>query len=297
MAVLFYAGRGGREAISQKAGQRIILIGGVLFPTVVLAALLSYALWLMPTVRPVTAQANSRLTLDVTSEQFWWRIAYPPEGDLPGFETANEIRLPLGERVGFRLHAADVIHSFWVPALGGKMDMIPGRTNFLSLEATRPGLYRAPCAEFCGTSHAVMGLTVVVMEQSAFDAWRKAQAQLQPVAAASGTAPRPATGNGPVVAADQTDRGQDGLAIFQRHGCAACHALRGTTAQGKIGPDLTRLGERATLAAGALPNTQEALAAFIRNPQKAKPGALMPAFPMIPPEELATLADYLRASP
>ena len=298
MAVLFYAGRCRSRAISQKAGQRIILFGGVLFPTLVLAALLSYALWLMPMVRPVAARADVALTIDVTGEQFWWRVSYPAQDGLPAFETANEIRLPVGERVGFNLRSADVIHSFWVPALGGKMDMIPGRANFLSLKATRTGLYRAPCAEFCGTSHAVMGLTVVVMEPEAFAAWRRAQDQGQGLVEAGAEQPAalpvPADG-GPAQGAGIDEA--SGIALFQRHGCAACHALRGTPAQGRIGPDLTRLGERATLAAGTLPNTQAALMRFIRNPQADKPGALMPAFPMIPEQDLIALARYLRADP
>ena len=167
------------------------------------------------------------------------------------------------------LKAKDVIHSFWIPVLGGKMDMIPGRTNISSLLPTRTGVYRAPCAEFCGTSHALMAFSVIVMEPADYMAWRRAQA----------------LGNG--------TGGREGERLFAFHGCAGCHGIRGTTPAASLGPDLTLFGQRQTVGAGALANTTENVARFIRNPGAVKPGAQMPAFDMLPERDIAVIADYL----
>jgi len=213
----------------------------------------------------------------VTGEQWWWRVAYTTPAGAQGKETvvrsANEIRLPAGQRVELVLDSPDVIHSFWIPPLGGKMDMIPGRTTRLVLEPTRAGSYRGACAEFCGPSHALMAFSVEVMEPAAFERWLAAEA-----------AP---------AAAPEEVAAQRGQRLFLDVGCGACHAVRGTEAAGEIGPDLTHLASRATLAAGTLPMTRDALERWISDPQAVKPGALMPAFGVLGESRVADIAAYL----
>lgn len=267
MTLLLYAVRSRDH--SERTASRLILWGGAVLPSAVVIGLLTYALWLMPALRPFTADAASTLRIDITGSQFWWRVVYrSPEGAT--VTSANEIRLPVGERVELRLASDDVIHSFWVPSLGGKMDMIPGRINRLSLQAAKPGIYRGPCAEYCGTSHALMALQVVALPPEAFERWLTAQAK-----------PSPSVG-------------ADSAHLFQLHGCGACHAIAGTEAKGVLGPDLSHLGSRTTLAAGILPNTTDNIARFITDPERIKPGTKMPAFGMLPPEDIRVLATWLR---
>lgn len=270
VGLLLHAARRRKAPWTEEQASRVILFGGVAFPVVVLLALLAYAVWLMPVIRPwFTQQAPQPEMIEVTGEQFWWRIRYPAVDSMPAFETANELRLPVGERVAFSLEAADVIHSFWIPVLGGKMDMIPGRANTSSLLPTKTGVFRAPCAEFCGTSHALMAFSVIVMEPADYLAWRRAQV----------------AGNG--------TRGSEGERLFAFHGCAGCHGIRGMTQAASLGPDLTFFGQRQTVGAGTLANTVENVTRFIRNPDAVKPGAKMPAFDMLPDTDIAAIADYL----
>lgn len=270
IGLMVYAFRASRRRPHPEASQALILWGGAVFPSIVLMLLLAYTLWLMPNLRPWFDGRGAGPRIEVTGEQYWWRIRYlDAQGELL-FETANELRLPLGEPTTFSLLARDVIHSFWIPALGGKMDMIPGRTNHLTLTPTRAGVYRGPCAEFCGTSHALMGIAATVVETAQFEAWlamRRAR-----------TAP---------------DRAE-GTRLFVRHGCPACHAVDGIIeARGTIGPNLTALGDRQTIGAGTLKNTEENLALFIRDPASIKPGATMPAFDMLPQAEIDSIARWL----
>lgn len=270
VGLIIYAGRRRQQPWSEENAGKLIVWGGVAFPVTVLLALLAYAVWLMPAIRPWLARYQPEPEMiEVTGEQFWWRIRYPATSGIPAFETANELRLPRGERVAFSLKAADVIHSFWIPALGGKMDMIPGRTNTLSLLPTRTGIFRAPCAEFCGTSHTLMAFSVVVMEPEAYGIWRRAQA----------------AGNSPGAS--------EGERLFAHHGCAGCHSVRGVTSPTGLGPDLTFFGMRQTVGAGALVNTAGNVARFIRDPSAVKPGAKMPAFDMLPQDDIAAIANYL----
>ena len=242
---------------------------GIAFPAVTLAVLLGYGLWLMRETIASPQQAQTRV--EVTGEQFWWRVAYDGPAGKPIAE-ANEIRIPVGVEVEFVLRSADVIHSFWMPSLGGKLDMIPGRTNRLRLKAERAGIYRGQCAEYCGTAHAQMALEIVAMPRPEFDAWL----------AAADTSPIPA---GETV--------KRGAALFLASGCGACHAVRGTPAAGTIGPDLSRIGGRRFLAAATVPNTTENLARFIAEPAAVKPGSLMPPFAIFSGEERQALANYL----
>jgi cytochrome c oxidase subunit 2 len=247
----------------------LIIGGGVIFPTVVLAGLLIYSLPLLPQLR---APADADVRVEVSGYQWWWRVRYLPEGGEP-VELANEIRLPVGQRVEFSLTTADVIHSFWIPSLGGKMDMIPGRVNRLVLEPTEPGVYYGACAEFCGTSHALMKFVAVAMEPAAFAQWLEHQASpARPPASAL------------------AERGQQ---AFLANGCGSCHTIRGTPAAGEVGPDLTHVGSRLTLGAGIMPNEPDAFVRWIGHTGDVKPDVKMPTFGVLPAAELKAIAAYL----
>ena len=247
----------------------LIIGGGVVAPTIVLGALIAYGMPLVPVL--LEPGAGSAITIQVTAKQWWWRIQYRTAGGL--VETANELRLPLGERVALELASPDVIHSFWVPSLAGKMDVIPGRITRLALEPTQTGTFRGTCAEYCGASHARMAFSVVVMEAAAFEAWLEAQRR---------PAPSP------------TDAlMMRGAAAFMANGCAACHTIRGTPAAASIGPDLTHVGSRARIAADTLPNDRDALVRWIAQTDRIKPGVHMPAFRTLGADDLSALAAYL----
>lgn len=267
-----FAMRGRKSASEARQAKLLIIGGGVLVPTVVLAGLLVYGLAMLPEL--VARAPEGSLKIAVTGEQWWWRVRY----QLPGGEEvvlANEIRLPVGEPVEFELDSPDVIHSFWIPSLGGKMDMIPGRRTRLALEPTRTGTFRGVCAEYCGASHALMAFHVVVMEREGFAQWLAQQRQ---------PAPEPAE---PIAA--------QGREHFLANGCSACHTIRGTNADGVVGPDLTHVGSRVSLGAGILPNESEAFVRWIAQTHKVKPGVTMPHFGMLPAEELRALATYLES--
>jgi cytochrome c oxidase subunit II len=268
----FYAARVRPGPHDERVGRALILGGGVALPLVVLTGLLVPGLTMIPALR---APAGGPLRVEVSGEQWWWRVAYHRPGMEP-VESANEVRLPRGRRVELVLTSPDVIHSFWIPSLAGKVDMIPGRTNRLVLEPTRAGVVRGQCAEFCGTSHALMAFVSVVMEPDAFDAWLAREA--------AAAAPPPA--GGPAAA---------GAELFAALGCGGCHAIRGTAARGVIGPDLTHVGGRETLGAGILPNDHAALVRWIAATGEVKPDVRMPAFGMLPPAELDALAAYLES--
>ena len=172
VGLTMYATRGARTANEERLAKLLIIGGGAIVPTAILAALLVYGIGMMPNL--LARAPEGSLEIHVTGEQWWWRVRYrPPHGT--EVILANEIRLPLGETVEFQLESSDVIHSFWIPALGGKMDMIPGRTTRLALEATRPGVFRGVCAEYCGTAHALMAFSVVVMPREEFEQWLNGQ--------------------------------------------------------------------------------------------------------------------------
>jgi cytochrome c oxidase subunit 2 len=254
-------------------GARLLIIGGgVALPTVVLAGLLVYGLTLLPDLLAPAPEGS--LQIAVSGEQWWWRVRYlSSDGNGAAVELANEIRLPVGEQVEFHLESPDVIHSFWIPALGGKVDMIPGRKTRLTLEPTRTGVFRGACAEYCGTSHALMNFDVVVMEKEHFTQWLRHQTA------------RAAPPTEPLAA-----RGQE---LFLANGCGACHTVRGTAADGIVGPDLTHVGSRQSLGAGVLPNEPDGFLRWLAHTQAVKPEAPMPAFGMLPPEDLHALAAYL----
>lgn len=264
-----YASRVRPGPHSERTAGALLLGGGVVFSTVALTGLLTYGLMLMPDLRA----PGDGLKIAVAGEQWWWRVRYLPPGRSEPIESANEIRLPLGQRVEFELSSPDVIHSFWVPPLGGKVDMIPGRVTRLVLEPTRTGVFRGACAEFCGTSHALMAFSVVVLEQGAFEDWLAGEA-------AAASAPHSAA----------AARGQE---LFLQVGCGACHTVRGTAADGVIGPDLTHVASRATLGAGTLANTFETLVRWIAHTETIKPDVRMPSFGALPEEHIEAIAAYL----
>jgi cytochrome c oxidase subunit 2 len=265
-----YSVRARPESQNQRRAGFLIIGGGAVVPTVVLGVLLAYGLSMLPAL--VAPAPEGSLKVSVTGEQWWWRVRYQPPGS-EAIVMANEIRLPVGEPVEFWLESADVIHSFWIPPLGGKVDMIPGRLTRLALVPTKTGVFRGVCAEYCGTSHALMSFYVEVMEKEEFARWLAHQAA--PAGRAS----------------DQlATRGQE---LFLAQGCSACHAVRGTPANGVIGPDLTHVGSRLSLGAGILPNEPDTFQRWIAHAENAKPGVQMPAFGMLSQDELRALAAYV----
>lgn len=253
------------------AGERFVLGAGLVLPLAVLSLLLVAALLLLATRADGEAEGQP-VFADVGGEQWWWRVTYrlPDGGTLA---SANELRIPVGRPVRLALTTADVLHSFWIPSLAGKLDMVPGRTNWLTLEASRPGLYGGQCAEFCGGAHALMAFHVVAMPAAEFDAWLAAQA-----------APVPPPREGEAAA---------GAALFQTVGCGGCHAVRGTGAAGTIGPDLSRVGGRVALASGTLRNDAAAFARWLREGRHLKPENRMPDYDLLSEAEIRALALYL----
>jgi cytochrome c oxidase subunit 2 len=244
-----------------------VVAGGIVLPLLVLPWLL------IPSVRVLAALTHpepAALEVEVVGQQFWWELHYrDPRGGEP-VTTANELHLPRGRRVALRLRSVDVIHSFWVPALQGKLDLVPGKTNVTWVQADRVGTFAGHCAEYCGIQHALMRLLVVVQPPEEFDAWLAAQrAPARPPA--------------------DSARAQE---LFVLH-CSQCHVVRGTTAFfGHVGPDLTHLMSRRTLAAGTLRNVKGNLAGWIADPQTHKPGNRMPRI-ALPPADFLALVDYL----
>ena len=210
------------------------------------------------------------LRVKVTGYQWWWKIEYLDSVPSRRVTTANELVVPVGRPVAIELESGDVIHSFWVPALHGKRDLVPGRTTRLTIEASRPGVYRGECAEFCGHQHAKMALHVVAQPAAAFARWY--EEQLAPAS----------------VPADSLRRA--GMDVFLGKTCAMCHNIAGLPASGQVAPDLTHLASRRTIAAGVLPNTKGHLAGWILDPQGIKPGAKMPPNGLSPDELDAILA-------
>lgn len=262
MGAAIYAVIGRRKPKSERFADRFILVGGVAFPTLSLAVLLVFGLSLLPSWAETEAPD---LRVHVQGEQYWWRLSYEL-ADGARVETANELHLPAGGTVEFVLTSTDVIHSFWIPALGGKMDAIPGRANVLRLEPTKPGIYRGACAEFCGSAHALMAFPVTVHEPAAFDAW---------------------------LAAERQPAARSGSEAFIASGCGACHTVRGVVEKGAVGPDLTHLMARTTIAAGTLPNNRANLLAWISDPDHLKPGVRMPPFASLPEADRQAIVDYL----
>ncbi|MFC7517579.1 cytochrome c oxidase subunit II [Herbaspirillum sp. GCM10030257] len=255
------------------ARQELIIGGGIVFPVVTLSALLVYSF--ASGAIHIGRNAAPQERIEVIGELWWWRVRYLDSRGNPLFETANELRIPVGRAIEVLLKSGDVIHSFWVPNLAGKIDMIPGHVNRLQLHAAAPGVYRGQCAEYCGAQHAKMAFYVIAQEQTQYDAWLSLQAQ---------PALEPAD---PFLL--------HGRQLFLDNRCGQCHAVRGTQAAGQIGPELTHVGGRHAIAAGTLPNNSGTIAGWISGSQQIKPGNRMPSFNQFSGEELRALAAYLES--
>ena len=256
-------------AVNKDEGGMPWLYIGVGVSSVVLIAC---AVWTMFTVAAVAMPARTDLTLQVDAAQWWWSVRYDSHEADRVFTTANEIHIPVGRPVRIELTSHDVIHSFWIPHLGGKMDVIPGQTNVTWLQADQPGTYRGQCGEYCGAQHAHMAMYVIADSPQDYAIWVRDQLR---------DAAPPAT-----------EAGREGEQAFQAH-CGACHAVRGTGAGGILGPDLTHLMSRHTIAAGMLPNTPGNLAAWIADSQALKPGSRMPSL-ALSGRDLSAVVTYLQ---
>jgi len=266
-----------------------IVGGGVVLPLAVLTALLGYS-----TARTASLErvlADPPLLVTVTGRLWWWEVRYRSPAGGPDVVLANELRLPIGQATQIALLSADVIHSFWVPQLGGKRDLVPGRVNHLVVTPTQPGTFRGFCAEYCGEQHARMGLHVVALPLAEFERWLAAQA-------------RPA----PAPAPDEPGELTRGRAAFVEHGCVQCHTVRGLTATptrssgppggaaaaaAPLGPDLTHVASRLSLGAGTLPNSAGAMKRWLVDVQRLKPGARMPPYEHLDAATQDALARWL----
>lgn len=247
-------------------GNRFVIVAGIVVPCLILGVLFLISLRDMAALSAPPEKPT--VTIEVDARDWWWEVRYPDADAV----TANEIYIPAGESVRLRLLGSDVIHSFWVPRLQVKTDHIPGRVNTLWLKADEPGRYRGQCAEFCGIQHANMIFWVEAVPPAEFDSWLADQAE--PAEEPTG------------------DLAETGEEVFLRSACAGCHAVRGTEANAQVGPDLTHLAGRETIASGVLSNSRANLRRFIEDPQAVKPGIIMPPVELAD-EELGALLDYL----
>jgi cytochrome c oxidase subunit II len=257
------------SAAATREVHRVLVIAGALIPTVIVVAALVATLHVGASVADV--EPDPALTIDVVGHQYWWRVVYPDHG----IESANEIHVPVGAAVRFRLTSADVIHSFWVPRLFGKRDMTPGHISEIVVRVDEPGVYRGQCYEFCGLQHALMGFELVAHPPGEMERWLEA--------------------NGAAAVRPTDPLAERGLAVFRAAECGHCHAVRGVSepgASGAPGPDLTHFASRRMLAAATVPNHRGHLAGWLLDPQALKPGNLMPAS-ILAPDELHALLYFL----
>lgn len=253
---------------SERANVGLVIAFGMAIPATVLIALFIVSdLYVMgQTDAPPAARTDLKLV--VVGHQWWWEARYPASGVI----TANEIHIPVRTPVDLVARTADVIHSFWAPELNRKIDMIPGQNNRIELYAEKAGTYRGQCAEFCGLQHAHMSFSVIAETKPAFERWLEQQA-------------RPAAEPTEALA----ERGKE---LFDENACAGCHTIAGTRAEGTIGPNLTHLASRATIAALTIENTPHELGRWVRDPQAIKPGAKMPGLPLSD-EDFHAIVAYL----
>jgi cytochrome c oxidase subunit 2 len=250
----------------------MLIIGGLVIATAL--TVLGLTGWSYASQKKLYARVDPQITIQITGQQWWWDIRYENEQPDQVFTTANELHIPVDVPVKLKLKASDVIHSFWVPSLAGKQDLIPGQDNELHLSASRPGLYRGQCAEFCGMQHAHMAILVVAESREDFDRWRTNQL-------ASAADPQ----------GEDAKRGRD---AFLSKPCIMCHAIQGTSAGGRTGPDLTHVAGRRYIGAGVLPTSRGNLAAWIVDPHGIKPGVNMPTI-KLEPADVNAIASYLES--
>lgn len=275
VGALMMAVRRGRSQLPDRPGEATLTRSVTLATGATVVILIGLLFASVATGRAVGSLSSPQpVAVDITGYQWWWKIEYVyPRPDLR-IITANELHLPVGRPIAISLRAADVIHSFWVPNLHGKTDLVPGRVNTTWIQIDRPGVYRGQCAEYCGLQHAHMALTVIAESSDDYERWIRGQRQL---------APAPST---PELA--------HGLALVESGPCAMCHAIRGTTAGGRTAPDLTHFATRSTIAAGTVPNSRGYLGGWIADPQHLKPGAKMPATGLSS-DELQAVIAYLES--
>ena len=283
---LWVALYGSDELRAKLGGEGVVKWFGLIVPAGVLFLLLA---WGTTMVAGMTTIKGDELRMRVSANIYWWRVSYLDAAGKEVHADANELHIPVGRPVVVDMVAEDVIHSFWVPKLGGKMDMIPGRTNRLKLQADKAGIYGGQCAEFCGGAHSLMGFVVVAHEAAEWQRWLDARlARSQPSAPLQSS--RPAS-----TAATVSAEVLRGAQLFGEVGCAACHRVAGTAAQGLSGPDLTHVGSRQSLGAGILPNTRGTLIGWIGDSQSIKPNNRMPAYRSLQAAELGALAAYMES--
>jgi cytochrome c oxidase subunit 2 len=250
----------------ERAATAVVVGAGVALPIVLLVALFVYADLFASKATGAPSTTSTQMTIEVVGHQFWWEVRYPGTSVV----TANEIHIPVHTRVKVLTSTADVIHSFWVPELNRKLDMIPGQTGAVLLDANKPGVYAGHCSEFCGLQHAHMVVLVYAQPRAQFQRWLARNAK--PAAATSSA----------------------GSQAFMRDGCGDCHQVRGTSAHGRVGPDLTHFASRATIAAARVPNDPAHLREWLRNPQQLKPGSKMPDL-ALPDRDWRELQQYVES--
>lgn len=265
-AIFRFRDRPGRGRPEPVHGHTALEIGWTFAPALILVIIA------IPTIRTIFVVDNpppdGALVVEVVGRQWWWEVRYPELGVV----TANEAHFPVGRTIDVRVRSGDVLHSFWIPKLGGKRDLVPGRENRIWFRPDSTGVFWGQCAEYCGTSHALMSFRAVVEEPAEFDAW---------VARNLAPAAQPAE-----------PQARAGFAVFMSSACVGCHAVRGTQAQAVIGPDLTHFGSRLTIAAGVLDNNAENLSRWLRDPLEVKPGNRMGRI-QLTEEQIQQLAAYL----
>jgi cytochrome c oxidase subunit 2 len=268
------------RARNDRKSVRAIVVAGIVVPSIVLSGVFAITMDALDssmthgTDGAPRRPAHGAIAVEISGHQYWWRVRYLDADSTLEFESANELHIPVGVPVELRLTSKDVIHSFWVPGLHGKMDLIPGHRTRMTIQADRAGMWRGQCAEYCGMQHTLMAFQVVASSPSEFAHWQLQQRR---------SAIRPDTSNA------IASQGHD---LFMRVGCAPCHSIRGTAANGVSGPELTHIGSRLTLAAGSFPNTIDNLASWIRNPDLHKRGSGMPSLPLTDAQAQA-IARYL----
>lgn len=258
---------------NEGGGQPWILIGGFAIPFVILSAVFALAMERM-TDFPIHDGSHVKADIEVIGHQWWWEVRYISGEPSTQFTTANEIHIPVGRPVDIALQTRDVIHSFWVPALHGKVNLIPEQVNYIRIQADHPGTYQGECAVYCGEQHARMRLLVVADTPDEYEAWRNAQ--LKPAAE------------------PQTAEAMHGRDVFNGAACALCHTVHGTVAQGQVAPDLTHIASRQYIAANSYKNNEANLEAWATHAQSLKPGAQMPNLTEFTGADLRALVAYLR---
>jgi cytochrome c oxidase subunit 2 len=262
-----YRSKKGDSEPKQTAGNRKLEVMMVGFPLILVIGFFFWSLNIMSAILP--DRGKHQPDVIITGHQWWWQATYPGTT----INTANEIHLPVGKKILMQLEAADVIHDWWVPSLGGKMDMIPGMHNYLWVTIDKPGIYEGACSEFCGQQHAWMRIRVVAQTPADYEIWLKAHASnsLKPTDSLA----------------------KLGSALFMNASCGSCHNIRGTSANGMQGPDLTHFGSRQTMLTGMMDNTPENINKWLTDPQKVKPGAHMPRF-IFGPDSIRAITAYLK---